>query len=595
MPEIREILMKPETRGAMRAGLYQMRPGIVARALVKAVGAVGFNRDKFAKAVLTSIWEVLGDREAIICDDTRITFKQFRDRSLRLANGLRDLGLEPGDRFAELLYNGPEWFECMGAGGLAGCSMPMLNWHLRSKELVECINKSHAKAVVFDSSFLEIILENKDKFEQAEHLIMVGGDEVPEGVISYEELIAHSSDYIPDGDFRPAPAPFSGGTTGTPKFLNVDEMSEVFGDSDEKRRGASKREVAALGLMHASALHFYKVGKIRDPYTKNIRSLIPGPLYHAGVQVGVLPFFLGGTVVPMRKFTPEGFLALIEKERINWTFVAPTMLERILALPDEVKSKYNLSSMVSLICAAAPCPPAVKKEINELFKRQGAKAGVFHEYYGASETGLVTILAPEDYEEKEERYNSVGKIRASECKIYDLDNNTWAEVGKEGKVLVRSPMTLGLQYQGQKDKTEEAFIHIDGKAWYDDGLIGYVDEDDFLYLTSRAKEMIISGGVNVFPNEIEHVIKLHPKVFDVAVIRAPDPDLGEVAAAVIQLKKEESLTQDEVLQFCKDEGLYGFKMPKIVDFEEELPRQLSGKLIKRVLEERYWEGVEKHG
>jgi long-chain acyl-CoA synthetase len=157
-------------------------------------------------------------------------------------------------------------------------------------------------------------------------------------------------------------------------------------------------------------------------------------------------------------------------------------------------------------------------------------------------------------------------------------------------------MTFALQYVGLDEKTmRKSYIEIDGKLWYDDGLIGYLDEDDYLYLTSRVKEMIISGGVNIFPNEIEEVIKRHPKVLDVAVVRAPDQDLGEVPAAVIQLKEGEQATSAEIIEHCKQAGLYGFKLPKIVDFVEQLPRNLAGKLPKKQLEEQYWQGLERHG
>jgi long-chain acyl-CoA synthetase len=310
----------------------------------------------------------------------------------------------------------------------------------------------------------------------------------------------------------------------------------------------------------------------------------------------VLPFFVGGTAVPMRKFTAEGFLKAIQDERINWTFVAPTMLERVVALPDEVKTKYNLASMRTIICAAAPCPPKVKQEINALFRRQGAKDDVFHEYYAASETGLVTILAPEDYQANPKRYDSVGKVRGCEVGIWDPDKQAWCPTGKEGKVIMRTPTVYGLEYAGVDEAAmRKNFLEIGGQLWYDDGLIGYLDEDGFLYLTSRVKEMIISGGVNLFPNEIEHAIKLNPKVADVAVVRAPDKDLGEVPAAVIQLKDGEHADAAEILAHCKEAGLYGFKLPKVIDFVDQLPRNLAGKLPKKELEARYWEGIAKHG
>ena len=589
-----DVLKMKQTRGAIQsiAKQFGLKNGLVA-------GAKTLYRSKIkgantGVAFFSSFWETLGDREAIICGDTRTTFGEFGDRVFRLANGLTDLGVKSGERVAELLPNCPEWFEVNMGCAVSGRSMPMLNWHLKPNEIAACVNRSEATALIFDPSYLEAINSIKDQLETVKHFI-VTGNEAPEGMIAYEDLIRDSSNELASGPFGMAPVPYSGGTTGTPKMLNTDEMADIMGEDDSVRRGASKDEITALALMQVGAFYWYKIGECKDSISNNIRSLVPGPLYHAGVQIAVMPFFLGGTVVPMPRFSPEEFLRLIQDERINWTFVAPTMLERVLALPADVKSKYDLGSMVSLICAAAPCPPKVKKEINELFRAQGNKQDVFMEYYGASETGLISVLVPLDYQEKEIRYNSVGKLRSAECRIYDKDKCQWAEIGKEGHVLIRSHMALGLQYKGEKEKTEEAFLQVDGVTWYDDGLIGYVDEDEFLYLTSRAKEMIITGGVNVFPNEIEHVIKKHPKVFDVAVIRAPDPDLGEIPAAVIQLKEGEALESDEVLKFCKDEGLYGFKIPKIVDFQKELPRQLSGKLIKRAIEEPYWEGVESHG
>ncbi len=593
MSALTNVLRQPEARQAGGAILRQM--GLVnnLRTMGRLAWRGGLRREDLARQFLLNFWETLGAREAIIDGDRRISFAQFRDRVLGLTNGLHKLGVGENGACAELLYNGSTWFELMMANSMLGAPMPMLNWHLRPEEVVACVNRAAPRVLVFDSEFLDTIRSVKDQFETVEHLVVVGAP-AESGMTPYESLIEKSAEQLPPGSFNLAPKPYSGGTTGTPKYINMDR-SAMMGESDAARRGATREQVVQLLLKQASMLYWYGLGELHDPQTRNVRSLIPGPLYHAGVQVGVMPFFFGGTVVPMRRFSPEGVLALIERERINWTFVAPTMLERILALPDEVKARHDLSTMHTIVCAAAPCPPRVKREINALFRRQGAPRDVFYEYYGASETGLITILVPDDYRDHEGRYESVGKIRAAQCRIYDPDTGHWAPTGQEGKVLVRSAMTFGLEYVGQKDKTDECFIEIDGENWYDDGLIGYVDEDDFLYLTSRVKEMIISGGVNLFPNEIEHVIKQHPLVLDVAVVRAPDPDLGEVPAAVIQLQDGAEVTEEEMLQFCKDNGLYGFKLPRIIDFVDHLPRNLAGKLPKKELEARYWQAAAQHG
>lgn len=587
-----KLLYSEHTRRALGAVIGQMGKGIFIKTLVKSARRSGKTGISAGQHFHPALWEVIGDREAIIDGDLRLTFRGFRARVLRTVDALHGLGLREGDACAVLLGNGVTWFEISQACNLSGYTMPMLNWHLKPSELIQCIGRAGAKVLIVDREFLANVEQVRDELK-VNHIVVVGQGPIPDGMKSLHELVSAATPTLHPGRFHIAAKAYSGGTTGTPKFINMDQAA-MFGDEDAKRRGASREEAVRMTVMQLSALGWYDLGKLHDPITHNARSLIPGPLYHAGVQVAVLPFLFGGTVVPMHKFTPEGFLKAIQDERINWTFVAPTMLERVLALPDEIKGKYRLGSMRSLICAAAPCPPHIKQEINRLFRRQGAPGDVFHEYYGASETGIITILLPKDYQENPDRYRSVGKVRAAECRIYDVDAGRWAAPGAAGKVLVRSALTFGLQYVGEQQKTDDCFLKIDGQLWYDDGLIGYLDDHSFLYLTSRAKEMIICGGVNIFPNEIEDVIKRHPSVLDAAVVRAPDPDLGEVPAAVVQLRDGAVLTESELVAHCKDSGLYGFKLPRRIEFAA-LPRNLAGKLPKKELEDRFWQGVERIG
>ncbi|MBV1871391.1 MAG: AMP-binding protein [Gammaproteobacteria bacterium] len=585
-----------ENEAARKGALAPLRQiGLVngIKTFTKTLIASRLKKEELGRQFILSYWDTVSDREAIIDGDNRITFGQFKDRTLRLADGLNKLGLKEGDAIAELLYNGPAWFEINLACTLTGIQMPMLNWHLKPKELAQCINAAQPKALLVDSEFLEKVTPILDQIPTVKTIIAVG-DVIPDGMLDYEDIIGKASPILPPGKLDMAARPYSGGTTGTPKYMHINR-ERLASDDDSQRRGASKDDVKKFGVKQLTMFHHYGIGNIKDPYTHNVRSLIPGPLYHAGVQIGVLPFFLGGTVVPMRKFSAEGMLELIQNERIGWTFVAPTMLERILKLPEDVLCKYNLSTMRSIICAAAPCPPHVKQGINELFKRQGAPKDVFHEYYAASETGLVTILEPEDYKNNPERYKSVGKVRGCECQVWDAEAGKWAELGKEGKVIMRTPTVYGLEYAGvSEEDMQKNFIEVDGQLWYDDGLIGYLDNEDYLYLTSRVKEMIICGGVNLFPNEIENIIKQFAKVADVAVVRGPDKDLGEVPFAVVQLKEGETCTEEEILAFCKTKGLYGFKLPRLVEFGD-LPRNLAGKLPKKDLEARFWEGVESYG
>jgi len=550
---------------------------------------------KFIANLLISMWEVFGDREAIISEDKRFTYNEFKDRTFRLANGLQSLGLKPKDKFAELLYNGNEFFEALFAGSLIGCPMPFLNWHMKGDELAEAINRVSPRVLLLEKTLIHEIQSIRDKLTTIEYIIIVGGH-APDEMISYEHLISRSSNQMPDINFILAISPYTGGTTGAPKNVNYfDGYGYAISNISEPPR-VSFGEYLKLLFMQFSFVSWFKGSKIKDPITHNMRCLIPGPLYHAGVIVGWAPFMLlGGTGIPMKRFDPIEFLSIIERERINWVFVVPTMLDRILALPDDIKNKSDLSSMRSLICAAAPASPELKKATNDFFKQQGCKENIFMEYYGSAETSIVTILQTKDYEEKPERYSSVGKARCGEIGIFNEKKNQWCPPDKEGKVLSRTVMTVSLKYTGSPEKLEKAFKEIDGVSWFDDGLLGYLDKDHFLYLTGREKEMIISGGVNLYPNEIEAAIKKNQGVFDVAVVRYPDKDLGEIPAAVIQPKEGVELLKDEIIDHCKAEGLHGHKLPKIIEFTKELPRHEDGKLLKRLLEDKFWEGIKRRG
>jgi long-chain acyl-CoA synthetase len=554
-----------------------------------------FRIGKIAANLFISQWEVLDDREAIVDGDKRITYRRMHDRVLALAAGLQALGIKPKDRVGIMLYNCAEYLETFLASSMIGAPMPAVNYHLKGREICDTINLRKPKVLIFDREFLDDINKYKDQITGIEHYIMVGGDP-PEGMLSFDGLIEKHKDDKPEPNFIFALNPYTGGTTGTPKSSNFyDGLSYLLSDVAEAPRTSINDYLHYL-IIQFAFFDLYGGQEIEDPVSKNIRTLIATPLYHAGTAAGYSPFMmLGGTAVLLKKFDPEKFLALVDKERINWAFTVPTILQRILELPDDVKSKYNLSSMHTLICAAAPCPLQVKENINALFMKQGAKGPVFHEYYGSSETGLITVLVPGDYQEKSGRLSSVGKVRCGDLIIYDEMNEKEAAPGENGLVLVRSVATLSLRYPGMEAKLNESLRHIHGVEWYDDGLIGHIDDDKFLYLTSRVKEMIICGGVNIYPKDMEEVIVKHPKVFDVAVIRGPHPDLGEVPIACVQLKQGEILTPEEIIKHCEEAGLRGFNLPKTVGFYDELPRKIDGKLIKREIEDKYWEGVERIG
>lgn len=556
---------------------------------------LNFRLEKITPNFLASLWEVFGEREAIISGTRRFTYADLNTRIFKLGNALQSLGLKPKDRCAELLYNGNEFFEAFFACSLIGCPMPFLNWHMTGEELIHAINSAKPKVLILNSEFIPEILAVRDRIPSVEHYIVAGG-KAPEGMISYEDLIAHAPAVMPDPHFIVALNPYTGGTTGMPKNVNYfDSIGYAFSDLATPPE-VPLGEYLKFLILQFSFMFYFGGTEICDEQTKNMRCLIPGPLYHAGTIAAWVPFILlGGTGVVMKTFNEREFLRLIETERINWVFVVPTMLEKILSLPEEVKNSFNLSSMHTLICAAAPATPELKMATNEYFRSRGCRKNVFTEFYGSSETGAASVLLPADYEEKPKRYESVGKIRCALTGVLDKETNTWCPPGKEGSIMTRSLTTLNLNYVGSTEQVSKAFSMVDGVAWFDDGLRGRMDEDGFLYLTGREKEMIITGGVNIFPNEIETAIKRNVKVLDVAVIRYPDKVLGEVPAAIVQPKEGQYISTEEIIEFCRNERLIGFKIPKFVEIVTSLPRHIDGKMRKKEIEDKYWEGIERRG
>ncbi len=556
------------------------------------ITALIYKRETTVSHVLSVLWSNLGSKTAIISDGKSYSFLEFKERVFRAGNSLNALGIKPHEKIAVMLYNSNEYMEVMFASSITGCPNPAVNWHLNEDDIVVAVNRSKAVAFVFDHTAIEKIVKIREKLTSVRQYIMVGGSEelaLENDFFFYESMLKKAQTTPPKGKFIVALNPYTGGTTGAPKSINYyDAFSTLFGTAKNAPR-VSILEFIELLIKQFSMLYYLNGHKIND-----IRSLVIAPIYHAGALVGILPFFLGGTLVMMKKFDSEKVLKFIDKENISWIFAVPTIMQRILALDEKIKSKYDLSSLKTLISAAAPCPLEVKQKINDLFLKQGADDFVFYEYYGAAETGMITLLQPDDYKNNTKRLASVGKIRCGELKVLNI-NGKECEINEKGRIHNRSMMTVILNYQGAGEKLKEVLFIIDGQEYYDDGLIGYLDEDNFLYLTGREKELIIMGGVNVYPAELEEKIVTHEKVIDVAVIGIPDSDLGEIVHAEVQLKKGAGLTEKELLKHCKKEGLFGFKLPKSIKFVDELPRHIDGKLMKREVKDKYWKNVKQIG
>ena len=596
------------------ANLVPLLRGILSKTLSEvggrnAISALSNLRlGRIAPYLFISMWEVFGEREAVVSGDKRFTFKEYKERVFRLANGLLDLGVRPLDRVSVLTYNGNEFAELFGADSLIGALNLDTNWHMKADELLELLKRMEPKVLVFEEEFVDRILSIKDQLKSVEDYIVVG-EKAPEGMILYEDLLARSSDEMPEKEkmnFVLSVSFFTGGTTGLPKHvpyykLTGSLLSDLFENPKEKFSGKAVplEEWLRYLLMIVGAFAHYDCLQQTDEISHGMRTAVPTPLYHAGTAMSWLPTVLfGGTLVTMRKYDPEEFLRLIEKERISFSFVTPTILKRVLDLPEEVKRKYDLSSMYTVLCAAAPCLPEVKIGINELFTRQGGRP-VYSEYYASTEDASANSLVPKDYIRNPKRIESCGKSgRASDIVIYDEEKEEVCLPNKEGGVYDRGFGTIPLMYGGVSDeKTKQAFRIINGKEYFDEELIGYLDEDGFLYLTGRKKDIIIPGGVNIYADEIERVLLKNPKVADAAAIPIPDEDLGEVVGAVLELKEGKSATEEEIIEWCKKEGLYGLKVPRKVDFLKELPRTEEGKMLKREIIPKYWEekGIKRRG
>ncbi len=498
------------------------------------------------------------DRTAVVFGDVRYTWTDWNGRINQLANALRGLGIGRGDKLAVMLHNCHQFLEVSSAAIKIGAVMVPLNYRLRGREIEYIVNNSDARAVISGDEFVPEIASVIDQLTGVTHggYIAVGGHAGDSRFTDYEALIAKQ----PTGEPADQPPPgmnsmiYTSGTTGRPKG--------VFrpGGVDPSLLFAI---VGGFGLQMGSEVH-----------------IVPAPLYHSAPTLGsVLTIVLGGTLVIMEKFDPEEFLALIDREKVTSSFVVPTIVKRVLALPDEVKRRYDVSSLHSLIVGAAPFPLETKRAAVEYF------GNCIYEYYGSTDAGLNTILPPS---EQTKRPASCGKVLdGNEIVILDDEGKKLAP-GEVGNIYITNSLVKTMQYYKDPEKTKAAFRG----DYMTVGDMGYLDEEGFLYIVDRKTDMVISGGVNIYPAEIEEVIHEHPAVLDVAVIGVPNEEWGEELKAVVQLKPGVRASADDIIDFCRSR-VADYKRPRTVDFVAEVPRNPSGKLLKREIRAPYWEGRER--
>ena len=500
--------------------------------------------------------ELTPDAPAIIMGSSRdiVTYAQLEERSVRFARALRSRGVGVGDHIAILMDNNRQFLEITWAAQRSGLFYTAINVHLRAGEVQYILEDCGAVAVVASAAMAQVI----SGLDLSAIAIRVSAAGDLRGFERYEDMLAAVSPDPLEDECEGREMLYSSGTTGRPKGVRKQLAGTALGDP-----GSAPVQIAQ-GLRDRGV----GPGSV---------FLSPAPLYHAAPLVmSMSTHRLGGAVVVMERFDPRQCLELIERHRVTQAQFVPTMFVRMLRLPEEDREAYDLSSLEYVVHAAAPCPVSVKREMLEWW------GPIIHEYYSGTEDIGTASITPEEWLAHP---GSVGRPM-NECHIVGDDGDELA-AGEAGLVYFAGGRPF--EYHNDPGKTAAA---TNDKGWRTLGDIGYLDGDGYLYLTDRQAHMIISGGVNIYPQEAENVLAGHPAVADVAVIGVPDAEMGEAVRAVVQLVDRSGAGEEvesELLAYCRSE-LATYKCPRRVDFVDALPRDDNGKLYKRLLRERYWEG-----
>jgi long-chain acyl-CoA synthetase len=478
------------------------------------------------------------------------SFAELDARANQVANVLRAAGLRAGDGVALVCRNRPEFAEVHAATQRSGLRLTTVNWHLTGPEIDYIVRDCEAKAIVADASFADALTKAVAGNDTLRLRLAIGGD-IP-GFTSYDGSLAeHSTEPLPDPQLGRTML-YTSGTTGRPKGV--------------ERQGPPRPATD-------SPLYQSIIGASRA--TPDGVHLCTGPLYHAAPLAFslALPLSLGLGVVLMDGWNAAEMLRLVEKHRVTQTHVVPTMFHRLLALPDEVRAGYDVSSLTFVLHGAAPCPVDVKKRTIDWL------GPVIFEYYAATEGGG-TFVTSQDWLAKP---GTVGKpVSADAVRIY-RDNATIGDTGEIGTVYMKA--AIPFRYHNDESKTKASYRG----DYFTVGDHGYLDDDGYLFLTGRIAELIISGGVNIYPAEVDAALLMHPAVADAGTIGVPDEEWGERVLAVVELRDGHAPSPalaDELIAWCR-EHLAAFKCPRRVEFMTELPRHDNGKLYRGRLRELF--------
>ena len=497
------------------------------------------------------------DHPAFIMASTgeSVTYAELEQRSNRLAHLLRAHGLQRLDHYALFMENNNRYLECCAAGVRSGLYYTCVNHYLTAEELAYILNNSESKVLITSRAKRAVALEALKHCPQVRLALICDGTDADAPFLDLATATAVYPDTPIADEMLGTAMLYSSGTTGRPKGI-LRPLPEEAGDF----------QLPIFQFLN-------KLWKYREGMTY----LSPAPLYHSAPQAAVsLAILNGATVVIMEHFDPENYLALVEKYRATHSQLVPTMFSRMLKLPEATRRRYDLSSLQVAIHAAAPCPVPVKEQMIAWW------GPIIDEYYGATEgLGFTSCTSAEWLAHK----GTVGKVMIGDLHILD-DNMQPSAKGVPGEIWFKTATPF--VYFNDPQRTAQT-RSADG-SMSTVGDVGYVDDDGFLHLTDRSTFMIISGGVNIYPQECENLLIVHPQVMDAAVFGVPNEDLGEEVKAVVQAApgvQTGPALEAELIAYCQ-QHLAKLKCPKSIDFEAALPRLPTGKLYKKPLRDRYW-------
>jgi long-chain acyl-CoA synthetase len=507
------------------------------------------------KAVdITPHGQATPDKAAVVMGSGLVrSYGELLGRSDRVANLLHSWGLRRGDGVLFMLPNGPEVFEVAWAAQRSGLYYTPINTHFTADEVAYLVEDSGAKALFVDASFAAVAEALDHEVGRLEVKVVVGGS--TPGYLDYEEEVERAPAGPPPEPSSGTEMMYSSGTTGRPKAVRRPLPGP---------EGSWSQSVVEEGLRTMYAM------------TPSDVYLSPAPLYHsAPLAYTMATMRLGATVVVMEHFDAEHLLRLIERHRVSHVQLVPTMFVRLMKLAPEVRSAYDLSSLRAALHSAAPCPVDVKRAMMEWW------GPIIYEYYAGTEGFAATFIGPEEW------LAHPGSVGKPANRVHIMGDDGELGPGKPGVVYFED----GPSFEYLNDPAKTASVSNE-QGWRTLGDVGYLDDDGYLYLTDRATFMIVSGGVNIYPQEIENVLVLHEKVADAAVFGVPNPEFGEEVKAVVQPTSWDEAGDElaaELTEYCRSR-LAGYKCPRSIDFEKDLPRDPNGKLYKNRLRDPYWQG-----